>query len=77
MKKKTDKQILGTILVIKENDIWENIPFHNSEESEKIFLHECQGYISNFDEYTRDDIDKILKNKREIFGRGFIAIHWF
>jgi hypothetical protein len=33
--------------------------------------------LSNFDEYTKEDIDTILDNGYERFGNGFIAINWF
>lgn len=77
MKKKTIKQYKGTVTVIKDNQLLENFPFIDKAEAHSIFLEQCKNYLSNFDEYTRDDIDVILEKGKEIFGHGEIRIWWF
>ena len=80
------KQYQGSVIVVKSNEIEtapftdrivDNIPFTTGEEAEKEFLDLCREYLSNFDEYTKEDIDTILENGYESFGTGFVAIYWF
>ena len=71
------KNYKGSVIIIKNGVIFENSPFFTGEEAESIFLELCRSYLSNFDEYTKEDINIILDNGYERFGRGFIAIQWF
>ena len=71
------KQYQGSVIVIKDDNIIGNYPFVTGEEAELHFLCECKKMLSNFDEYTKEDIDIILENGYEGYGNGFIAINWF
>jgi len=77
MKEKHIKEYKGTVVVIKNNELQENIPFIDEADAHDKFLEQCKKYISNFDEYSAEDIDTILEDELEIFGHGEISISWF
>jgi hypothetical protein len=77
MIKKSIKQYKGTVTVIKDNQLLENFPFKNETEAHIIFLEQCKNYLSNFAEYSEEDIRHILEAEKEIFGHGEIRIWWF
>jgi hypothetical protein len=76
-KKNLIKENKGTVTVIKDSQLLENFPFTDEGEAQSIFLEQCRNYISNFDEYSRADIDGCLAQGKEIFGHGEIRIWWF
>jgi len=76
-KKKIVEEIKGTVTVINQDRLVENLPFKDETEAYSIFLEFCKNYLSNFDEYTQKDIDAILKDGIERFGHGEIRIWWF
>ncbi len=72
------KQRYGSVIVVNDNNqVIENRPFTIGEEAEEHFLSFCRTYISNFDEYTKEDIDIILENGFEKTGHNSISIMWF
>ena len=70
-----DKHYIN-IIIIRNNTIEENILVFEPIKAENIFLEKCNQYLSNFDKYTKDDIDAILGNGYEKFGNGGIFINW-
>jgi len=67
----------GFVIVVNDDRIQEVSAFSEASQAEEYFLDYCKTYLSNFDEYTQEDIEAILENGYESFGNGFIAIHWF
>ncbi len=74
---KKNKEYIGSVIVVRDSVVEENIPFTNGNEAEDIFLEQCRLCLSNFDEYSTGDIETICENGRETFGHGFIAIQHF
>lgn len=72
-----DDIALGSVIVIKDNVIEENIPFYSNEEAEKIFLDKCRTCLSNYDSYTKMDTKVILDDGRVDFINGFISLYHF
>ena len=64
------------VIVVKNVAIEENVAVRNPNDAERIFLEFCAKYLSNFDEYTQEDIDVMLEEGYEGFRDGFIAISW-
>jgi hypothetical protein len=62
------------VVIVDKDVVDELFICENSEKAEKKFLDECSTRISNWDEYTSDDIDAILDNGYEAFGNGSICI---
>ena len=48
----------------------------NGEHAEKVLLERLSECLSNFDEYTSEDIDKVLEDGGENFGNGRVEILW-
>lgn len=71
------KQYNGSVIIIRDNQAVEIFPFVTRDEAGLHFLCECKNKISNFDEYTSEDIAYILENGFERFGDGSISIVWF
>lgn len=63
------------IITIKDNVV-ESVHPTTKETCEKDFLAHIQGRISNWDEYTQDDIDAILEQGYETFGNGSVCLTW-
>lgn len=47
------------------------------EVAEKAYLDMCREVVSNFDEYTADDIAAILDNGFCAYGKGTISINHY
>lgn len=71
------KQYRGSVIVIEDDRLIDNIPFVDDFEAENIFEESCKTHISNFDEYTLKDIEALLEQGYEEYGRGKIRICWF
>ena len=71
------KQYQGSIIVIENDRLIENVPFVDGYEAERIFEDLCKSYISNFDEYTLEDIEAILEQGYEEYNNGKVRISWF
>jgi len=66
-----------SVIVVKNVAIRDNVVVVDDiDKAEAIFLNFCRKYLSNFDEYTEDDIDTILDEGYLGFRDGFIAISW-
>lgn len=79
MKMKTYKVF---VIAIKNGVLEEGYNFSGKRDeiaklAEKKFLELCHDKISNFDEYTPDDITAILDDGLAEYGGGSICIHWF
>lgn len=62
------------VTVVKDNVVDSLWIFPDVESAEKKFLDECSTRLSNWDEYTQDDIDSILADGYEKFGNGSICL---
>jgi len=71
-------QYIGSIIVIKNRSLLENIPFRTIEEGNNIFVNQLKQYLSNFDDYNELDINTLLDQGYECFGKsGQIFISQF
>jgi len=79
--KKKLKKALGipedyiNIIVVSDGAVVDNFLFTDNAKAEQCFLEQCTQHISNFDEYTDDDVTAILDNGYENFGQGTIFIN--
>lgn len=70
------------VILFKNNSIEENYLFsgENSEDvakkAESKMIEILRSEMSNFDEYTSEDIDNILEDGYESFGNGAVFITW-
>jgi len=69
------------VILIKDNNIEENHLFQGADaadQAEKKFVDLCRENLTNFDEYTKDDIDAIIENGYEhsINGKVAIVMNW-
>jgi hypothetical protein len=64
------------VIVIKNNIVDANILCANREEAQRVFLDKCNTYISNWDEYSKEDVDAVLEDGYEKFGNGSICLSW-
>ena len=62
------------VTTIRDNVIEDILEFDNEEKAQEAFLELCQTNLSNFDEYTPEDIDAILAQGYETHGHGSICI---
>lgn len=66
------------VTVIRDNVIDSITLFPETDEgrakAESAFLLTCNDVLSNFDEYTQDDIEAILDNGYETFGNGSVCL---
>ena len=70
--------IQGAVIIIGNAVVDYSIPFTNDKEAESNFLAVCKENISNFDEYSKDDIEYLLDNGYATFDfNNSICIHWF
>jgi hypothetical protein len=77
-----DEEETVSVIVIKNGVVEEGYKFSGKRDeiatsAEKRFLELCHDKISNFDEYTPDDITAILDDGLAEYGGGSICIHWF
>lgn len=67
----------AVIVVIKYGVVHEATLVKNGENPEEIFLSKCREYISDFDSYSKEDIDAILDNGYDEFGTGnSVCLTW-
>ena len=52
--------MIPCVIKIKDGVVDELTICTNGDHAEKVFLDLCKTHISNWDEYTQDDIDAIL-----------------
>lgn len=69
--------IKGVVLVVKNNRIIEVCPFKDESEAENLFIQQFNIYVSNYDEYSENDINYIITRGYEVIGSGEIKIWWF
>jgi len=62
------------VIIEKDNEKEIYSEVDNIDEAERDFLNAVENTISNFDDYTSDDIDEMVYNQYEYFGRGVIYI---
>jgi|688.fasta_scaffold439519_2 hypothetical protein len=77
-----DEEETVSVIAIKNGVVEECYNFSGKNDeiaklAEKKFLELCSDKISNFDEYTPDDITAILDDGLAEYGGGSINIHWF
>ena len=74
--------IFVNVVVIKDSVIDENYLFQgeNDEEVVKVaeqkFVELCKSHVSNWDEYTADDIANSFDDGYVEFGNGSICVSW-
>jgi len=73
----------ANVIVVKDDVVDENILVTGDTEretvtkkAEAIFLDKCSVCLSNWDEYTQDDIDACLMDGYALFGHGSICMTW-
>jgi hypothetical protein len=63
-------------IVIIHDNVVDTIKPSTKENCERDFLDACSVNLSNWDEYTQEDIDKIVEQGYEKFGNGSICLTW-
>jgi hypothetical protein len=63
------------IVVIKDHVV-DVIHVSTPENCERDFIANVQSRVSNWDEYTKEDIDIILDNGYELTGNGSVCLTW-
>lgn len=64
------------VIVIKDNLVLIARRFETSQEAEQEFLSQLQTRISNWEEYTSDDISAILEQGYEKTNNGSVCLTW-
>jgi hypothetical protein len=64
------------VIVIRDNVVEENILCCDEEHADNVFLDKLAERISNWDEYSQDDIEAVLDNGHEKFGNGSVCMSW-
>ena len=70
------------IIAIRDNNLDENnlicgeIRSEVERRAEKVFQDKCSQNISNWDDYTTEDIEEVLEEGYIIFGHGSIYMFW-
>ena len=67
------------VIVIRNNVVESNQLFTGEDAvqlAEAAYLSACREHVSNFDEYTGDDLTAILDNGYCEFGTGSVCISW-
>lgn len=70
--------MINVLVLTDENIVSESYIFtgENYEaRAEKQFLQLCEDYVSNWDEYTTEDIDDSLGEGYVKFGHGYVVIN--
>ena len=66
------------VIVVVNNTVDKIISFPDDEkgnkDAEMAFLNECANRLTNWNEYTQNDLDTIIENGIENFGNGSINI---
>jgi len=66
------------VIVVMDNAVDKVLSFPDNDQgnrdAEMAFLNECANRLSNWDEYTQEDLDTIIENGIENFGNGSINI---
>jgi len=73
---KDANEMVPCVTVIMDNVIIENILCDDSKQAEKVFKDKLAERLSNWDEYTAEDVEAILDNGYETFGNGSVCLSW-
>jgi hypothetical protein len=64
------------LIVIIEDNVVHEIKESTKEKCEEDFIGVCAQKISNWDDYTGQDVTTVLDNGYERFGNGSICLTW-
>ena len=64
------------VIVVRDNVVDEHVLCRDSKHAEKVFRDKLAECLSNWDEYTQEDIDCVLDNGYEKFGNGSVCLSW-
>lgn len=63
------------IVIIRDNVV-DTVKQSTKETCERDFLDACQVNLSNWAEYTQEDVDAIIEQGYETMGNGSICLTW-
>lgn len=64
------------LIVVIKNSVVDEITVSTKEKCEETFIDKCSTLISNWDDYTGEDVTTVLDNGYETFGSGSICLTW-
>ena len=63
-------------IIVVRHDVVETVTPTTKADCEREFLARVESNVSNWDEYTSDDIEHIVEQGYEMFGCGSVCLTW-